>query len=178
MFILFYRDNELKAKASLCFLETLIPIVTYTLAFENGAGFSKMFAQMVRLADYAGRTGHVKLFKASVKFLDTIKSWLNLNIKLTYLQTTDSKPTYPPIVIASSCVMNYVSDVISAIENIACEGVLSRPSLDSMSLFYYDAMELDGFLPCNDGDTEASNEDSVSIYTLYNIIIILVYLCI
>lgn len=145
-------------------MDTLIPIVTYTLAFENGEGFSKIFAQMVRLSDYGDPT-HVKLFKASVKLLDTIKNWLNTNIM--NLQSTDPKQTYPPVVIASSCLMNYVSDVIAA-NNANSVLNMSRPSLlDSMSLYYYDAMELDGFLPSVDGENEALNEDSVSIITIY-----------
>lgn len=134
--------------------------MTYTLAFENGEGFSKIFAQMVRLSDYGDPT-HVKLFKASVKLLDTIKHWLKSN--MLYLQTTDPKQTYPPVVIASSCLMNYISDVIAA-NNANSIHNTSRPSvLDSMSLYYYDGMELDGFLPSVDGDSEASNEDSVNI---------------
>lgn len=165
----FYRNDELKTKASLCYLETLIPIVTYTLAFENGDGFSKMFAQMVRLADYGGPSGHVKLFKASVKLLDSIKNWLKSNI--VHLEITEPKQSYPPVVIASSCLMNYVSDVIAAVQNNDVENSLS-PSLDSMSLFYYDGMEFDGFLPTNDGDGETLNEDSVIINKLeYNIIV-------
>lgn len=140
-------------------MDTLIPIVTYTLAFENGDGFSKMFAQMVRLADHGGPTGHVKLFKASVKLLDSIKTWLNNN--MLYLQATDTKQTYPPVVVASSCLMNYISDVIAAIQHTDVDRSITPP-LDSMSLYYYDGMELDGFLPCNDGDNEAINEDSVS----------------
>lgn len=145
-------------------MDTLIPIVTYTLAFENGDGFSKMFAQMVRLADYGGPTGHVKLFKASVKLLDTIKNWLKTN--MAHLQTTDPKQIYPPVVIASSCLMNYVSDVIASLQSNDLENSVSPPSLDSMSLFYYDGMEFDGFLPSNDGDNETLNEDSVSIIKL------------
>lgn len=140
-------------------MDTLIPIVTYTLAFENGDGFSKMFAQMVRLADHGGPTGHVKLFKASVKLLDTIKNWLKNN--LSYLQTNEPKQTYPPVVIASSCLMNYVSDVIAAMQHTDLDRSLTPP-LDSMSLYYYDGMELDGFLPSNDGENETVNEDSVS----------------
>jgi len=159
--IIYYRNDELKTKSSLCFLDTLIPIVTYTLAFENGDGFSKMFSQMVRLADYSGPTGHVKLFKASVKLLDTIKNWLKTNI--TYQESTNPNQMCPPIMIASSCLANYVSDVIAAIQNGCLENTVPPPSLDSMSLSYYDGMELDGFLPCNDGDNEALNEDSVSI---------------
>lgn len=158
---MFFRDDELKTKASLCFLDTLIPIVTYTLAFENGEGFSKIFSQMVRLADYGGSTGHVKLFKASVKLLDIIKNWLKINT--VSLQASDSKQVYPPVVIASSCLMNYVSDVIAAIQHSNLENSVTPPSLDSMSLFYYDGMELDGFLPSNDCDNEVLNEDSVSI---------------
>jgi len=134
--------------------------VTYTLAFENGEGFSKIFAQMVRLSDYGDPT-HLKLFKASVKLLDTIKNWFKTNTM--YLQTIDSKQAYPPVIIASSCLMNYISDVIAANANSILN--MSRSSLlDSMSLYYYDAMELDGFLPNIDGDSEALNEDSVSIY--------------
>lgn len=164
---MFFRNDELKTKASLCFLDTLIPIVTYTLAFENGDGFSKMFSQMVRLADYGGPNGHVKLFKASVKLLDSVKNWLKTN--MTCLQSTDSNHVYPPVVIASSCLMNYVSDVIAAMQNSDAENAVSTPSLDSMSLFYYDGMELDGFLPCNDVDGEPMNDDSVSIqYVIIN----------
>lgn len=157
----FYRNDELKTKASLCYLETLIPIVTYTLAFENGDGFSKVFAQMVRLADYGGPTGHVKLFKASVKLLDSIKNWLKSNI--THIDITDSKQIYPPVVIASSCLMNYISDIIAAMQHNNLENSVSPSSLDSMSLYYYDGMEFDGFLPSNDGDGETLNDDSVSI---------------
>lgn len=144
-------------------MDTLIPIVTYTLAFENGDGFSKMFNQMVRLADYAGPIGHVKLFKASVKLLDNIKNWLKTN--MTYLQTTDSKQAYPPVVIASSCLLNYISDVIAAMHHSDSETSVSvsPPSIDTMSLLYYDGMEFDGFLASNDLDNEALNEDSVSI---------------
>lgn len=148
-------------------METLIPIVTCTLAFENGDGFSKMFSQMVRLADYGGPSGHVKLFKASVKLLNSINNWLKANF--TNLPLTDPKQTYPPFVIASSCLMNYVSDVIAAMQSNDTENSLSPPSLDPMSLYYYDGMELDGFLPCNDGgDSETLNEDSVSIIKLKN----------
>ncbi|XP_026807089.1 E3 ubiquitin-protein ligase UBR4 isoform X1 [Rhopalosiphum maidis] len=150
-------NDELKTKASLCYLETLIPIVTYTLAFENGDGFSKMFAQMVRLADYGGPSGHVKLFKASVKLLDSIKNWLKSN--MANIEITEPKQSYPPVVIASSCLMNYVSDIIAAVQHNDVENSVS-PSLDSMSLFYYDGMEFDGFLPSNDGDGETLNEDS------------------
>lgn len=146
-------------------MDTLIPIVTYTLAFENGDGFSKMFAQMVRLADYGGPTGHVKLFKASVKLLDSIKNWLKTNMPI--IQTVDPKQTYPPVVIASSCLMNYVSDVIAAVQHSDAENSVYPPSLDSMSLYYYDGMELDGFLPSNDGDGEALNEESVSINNFF-----------
>lgn len=157
----FYRKDELKPKASLCYLETLIPIVTYTLAFENGDGFSKMFAQMVRLADYGGPTGHVKLFKASIKLLDSIKNWVKSN--MANIDITDPKQTYPPVVIASSCLMNYISDIIAAMQHNDLENSVSPSSLDSLSLFYYDGMEFDGFLPNNDGDSETLNEDSVSI---------------
>lgn len=166
--ILFYRNDELKTRASLCFLDTLIPIVTHTLAFENGDGFSKMFNQMVRLADYGGPTGHVKLFKASVKLLDTIKNWLKTN--MTYLQSNDPKHVYPPVVIASSCLMNYVADVIAAIRNDDSENL---PSLDSMSLYYYDGMEFDGFLPNHGGSGEGLNEDSVSPNILFVLMLLL-----
>lgn len=135
--------------------------MTYSLVFENGDGFSKMFAQMVRLADHGGPTGHMKLFKASVKLLDTIKNWLKTN--LLCLQKNDS---HPPVIIASSCLMNYISDVIAAMQPSDLDNPVPPPSLDSMSLFYYDGMQLDGFLPCNDGDNEALNEDSVSIYII------------
>lgn len=145
-------------------METLIPIVTYTLAFENGDGFSKMFAQMVRLADYGGPSGHVKLFKASVKLLDSIKNWLKSN--WTNIEITEPIQLYPPVVIASSCLMNYISDVIAAMQHNNLENSVSPSSLDSMSLFYYDGMEFDGFLPSNDGDSETLNEDSVSINNL------------
>jgi len=145
-------------------LETLIPIVTYTLAFENGDGFSKMFAQMVRLADYGGPSGHVKLFKASVKLLDSIKNWLKSN--MANIEITEPKQSYPPVVIASSCLMNYVSDIIAAMQHNDLENSVSPSSLDSMSLFYYDGMEFDGFLPSNEGDSETLNEDSVSINKL------------
>lgn len=145
-------------------METLIPIVTYTLAFENGDGFSKMFAQMVRLADYGGPSGHVKLFKASVKLLDSIKNWLKSN--LANIEITEPKQSYPPVVIASSCLMNYISDIIAAMQHNDIENSVSPSSLDSMSLFYYDGMEFDGFLPSNDGDSETLNEDSVSINNL------------
>jgi len=138
--------------------------VTYTLAFENGDGFSKMFAQMVRLADYGGPSGHVKLFKASVKLLDSIKNWLKSN--MANIEITEPKQSYPPVVISSSCLMNYVSDIIAAMQHNDLENSVSPSSLDSMSLFYYDGMEFDGFLPSNDGDSETLNEDSVSINNL------------
>lgn len=156
-----YRNDELKTNASLCFLDTLIPIVTYALAFENGDGFSKMFSQMVRLADYGGPTGHVKLFKASVKLLDSIKNWLKTN--MSHIETTDIKQNYSPVVISSSCLTNYISDVIAAVHHSNLDNSVSSPSLDTMSLFYYDGMEFDGFLACNDLDNEALNEDSVRI---------------
>ncbi|XP_050533339.1 E3 ubiquitin-protein ligase UBR4 [Daktulosphaira vitifoliae] len=153
-------NDDLKAKASLCYLDTLIPIVTYTLAFENGAGFSKIFAQMVRLADCGGSVGHIKLFKASIKLLETIKNWLKNNM----MPISDYDQVYPPIVIASSCVMNYLSDVIAAM-HIDIENKAYPPPLDTMSLHYYDGMELDGFLPCNEKDSdtliEESDEDSL-----------------
>lgn len=171
---LFFRDDELKPEASLCFLDTLIPIVTHSLAFENGDGFSKMFAQMVRLADHGGPTGHVKLFQASIKLLDTIKDWLKTNI--INLEITDSKQTYPSVVIASSCLMNYMSDVIAAMQSSDVENSVSSPSFDNISLYYYDGMVLDGFIPCDEGDSEALNEDSVSILTrisVYNNILLL-----
>lgn len=138
--------------------------MTYTLAFENGDGFSKMFAQMVRLADYGGPSGHVKLFKASVKLLDSIKNWLKSN--MANIEITEPKQSYPPVVIASSCLMNYVSDIIAAMQHNDLENSVSPSSLDSMSLFYYDGMEFDGFLPSNEGDSETLNEDSVSINKL------------
>jgi len=140
-----------------------VPIVTYTLAFENGDGFSKIFAQMVRLADYGGLSGHVTLFKASVKLLDSIKNWMKSN--MANIEITEPKQSYPPVVIASSCLMNYISDIIAAMQQTDLENSVS-PSLDSMSLFYYDGMEFDGFLPSNDGDSETLNEDSVSIMNL------------
>ncbi|VVC25973.1 Hypothetical protein CINCED_3A011321 [Cinara cedri] len=146
------RDVELKTKASLFYLDMLIPIVTYSLVFENGDGFLKIFAQMVRLADHGGPTGHVKLFKASVKLLDTIKNWFKTN--LLCLQKNDP---YPPVVIASSCLVNYITDVISAMKPRDSENSMS---LDSISLHYFDGMQLDGYLPCNDRDIEALNEDS------------------
>lgn len=119
-----------------------------------------MFAQMVRLADHGGPTGHVKLFKASVNLLDYIKNWLKTSI--TDLEITDSKQTYPPVVIASSCLLNYMSDVITAMQHSDLENSVSPLSFDNISLFYYDGMVLDGFIPCDDGDGEALNEDSVS----------------
>lgn len=148
-------------RSSLYFLDILIPIVTYSLVFENGDGFLKMFAQMVRLADYGGPTGHVKLFKASVKLLDTIKNWLKSNLQCLQKNCTE---IHPPVVIASSCLMNYISDVVAAMHSTDLDNSVPLPSLDTMSLFYYDGMQLDGFLPCNDGDNDALNEDSVSIY--------------
>jgi len=123
-----------------------------------------MFAQMVRLADYGGPSGHVKLFKASVKLLDSIKNWLKSN--LANIEITEPKQSYPPVVIASSCLMNYISDIIAAMQHNDLENSVSPSSLDSMSLFYYDGMEFDGFLPSNDGDSETLNEDSVSINNL------------
>lgn len=142
-------------------MDTLIPIVTYTLAFENGDGFSKMFSQMVRLADYGGPTGHVKLFKASVKLLDSIRNWIKVN--WINVLISPNKMNHP-VVIASSCLMNYISDVIAALQPNDTENTVPLPSLDPISIYYYDGMELDGFLPSNDGgDNDALNEDSVSI---------------
>lgn len=116
---------------------------------------------MVQLADYGGPTGHVKLFKASVKLLDSIKNWLQNN--MSNLESTATKQIYSPVVISSSCLTNYISDVIAAVYHSNLDNSVSPPSIDTMSLFYYDGMEFDGFLACNDLDNEALNEDSVCI---------------
>lgn len=108
-------------------LKSMIPIVTQILSTQEGVGFSDVMSVMTTLADAGSGKGHVHLFTAAIDWLEISKQFLSQKEILEKIEAGASTGKHRTMLDSTCHLLNYVSEVVTALGPITLGRATSPP---------------------------------------------------
>lgn len=107
--------NSTNEELAITLLKSMIPIATQILGNLDGVGFSDLMSVMFTLADAGTGKGHAFLFTAAAEWLETAKQFVTQKEVLEKIESGATVGRHRTMLDSTCHLLNYVSDVITAL---------------------------------------------------------------